>query len=261
MAIVALWVMNFSKMKTYQWVTGFIVNFFFTILFVEPLKVLIFTVFVAARKKPIWDQDHLDEDEKLPKIYFDPENPDNHKRSNKPKVIPPEYDPEYLEPLRFRRIQEGEMNAVVQDFLIYLVYLVIVVYVAEGPKDIDSFYMKENLEDMIVHGGLTCGRTEEAEPCKKEDLPTWHNWMSGQEEPNPWVDFMQIRDMNQWWMWVNTTLIPNVRVQNWYNGDPPYGLRGYLDDRVNRIIGRMVSSIFTTINNKDSSRICCHQAS
>ena len=22
-----------------------------------------------------------------------------------------------------------------------------------------------------------------------------------------------------------------------YNGDPPYGLRGYLDDRVNRIIG------------------------
>ena len=32
-------------------------------------------------------------------------------------------------------------------------------------------------------------------------------------------------------------MIPNVRVQNWYNGDPPYGLRGYLDDRVNRLIG------------------------
>ena len=166
MAIVALWVMNFSKMKTYQWVTGFVVNFFFTILFVEPLKVLIFTVFVAARKKPIWDQDHLDADEKLPKIYYDMENPDNLKRPNKPKNIPPEFDPEYLEPLRFRRIQEGEMNAVIQDFLIYLVYLVIVVYVAEGPKDIDSFYMKENLEDSIVHGGLTCGRTEEDEPCK-----------------------------------------------------------------------------------------------
>ena len=33
------------------------------------------------------------------------------------------------------------------------------------------------------------------------------------------------------------TLIPNVRVQPWYNKKPPYGLRGYLDDRVNRIIG------------------------
>ena len=36
---------------------------------------------------------------------------------------------------------------------------------------------------------------------------------------------------------MSSTLIPNVRVQNWYNGDPPYGLRGDLDDRVNRIIG------------------------
>ena len=41
-------------------------------------------------------------------------------------------------------------------------------------------------------------------------------------------------------MWVTHTLIPNVRVQNWYNGAPPYGLRGYLDDRVNRIIGYAV---------------------
>ena len=56
-------------------------------------------------------------------------------------------------------------------------------------------------------------------------------------EPNPYVDFNKVREVNQWWMWVNHTLIPNVRVQNWYNGAPPYGLRGYLDDRVNRIIG------------------------
>ena len=78
-------------------------------------------------------------------------------------------------------------------------------------------------------------------------MPTWHNWMTGEEEPNPWVDFMQIRDMNQWWMWVNTTLIPNVRVQNWYNGDPPYGLRGYLDDRVNRIIGILDQLILSNL--------------
>ena len=59
-------------------------------------------------------------------------------------------------------------------------------------------------------------------------------------EANPYVDFKKVREVNQWWMWVNHTLIPNVRVQNWYNGAPPYGLRGYLDDRVNRIIGYAV---------------------
>ncbi len=36
---------------------------------------------------------------------------------------------------------------------------------------------------------------------------------------------------------MNMTLIPNVRVQPWYNGKQPYGLKGYLDDRVNRLIG------------------------
>ena len=36
------------------------------------------------------------------------------KRRHKPKAEIPELDPEYLEPIRFRRIQEGEMNVVIQ---------------------------------------------------------------------------------------------------------------------------------------------------
>ena len=53
-----------------------------------------------------------------------------------------EYDPEYLEPLRHRRKQEGEMNAVIQDIIVYLCYLVVVMWVAEGPRHINSFYLK-----------------------------------------------------------------------------------------------------------------------
>ena len=37
---------------------------------------------------------------------------------------------------------------------------------------------------------------------------------------------IKVREVNQFWMWFNATLIPNVRVQSWYNDDPPYGLRG-----------------------------------
>ena len=77
MALVALYGMQFSKMKTYQWLTALVVNFFFTILIVEPCKVIVFTLFVAGRKKPIWDQDHLDADEELPTIYYDMEDPEN----------------------------------------------------------------------------------------------------------------------------------------------------------------------------------------
>lgn len=48
---------------------------------------------------------------------------------------------------------------------------------------------------------------------------------------------LKVQDVNQYWYWLENVLIPNVRVQPWYNGYPPYGLRGYLNDRVNRIIG------------------------
>ena len=53
----------------------------------------------------------------------------------------------------------------------------------------------------------------------------------------PYKNFDQIRDVNEWYGWLNITLLKNVRVQEWYNGKPPYGLRGYLEDRVNRLIG------------------------
>ena len=40
------------------------------------------------------------------------------------------------------------------------------------------------------------------------------------------ITYLQVRTVNQFWTWMDKTLIPNVRVQNWYNDDPPYGLRG-----------------------------------
>ena len=68
------------------------------------------------------------------------------------------------------------MNAVIQDILVYLCYLIIVVWVAEGPRHINSFYLKENLITTVIHGGLLCGRGEYDEPCDpKEDLPMWTN--------------------------------------------------------------------------------------
>ena len=54
----------------------------------------------------------------------------------------PEFDPAYLEPVRFRRMQEGEMNTVIQDICVYLIYVVIVLIVSFGNRDINSFYMK-----------------------------------------------------------------------------------------------------------------------
>ena len=60
---------------------------------------------------------------------------------------------------------------------------------------------------------------------------------------------IKVRDSNDWWTWFDRTLLPNVRVQLWYNQNPPYRLRGYLDDRVNRLIGY---AIVRQVREKDS---------
>lgn len=39
------------------------------------------------------------------------------------------------------------------------------------------------------------------------------------------------------WTWLRTSLVPGLRVPKWYNGDPPIGLRGFLADRSNRLMG------------------------
>ena len=42
---------------------------------------------------------------------------------------------------------------------------------------------------------------------------------------------------NDWWEWAHLTLVPELRAQAHYNGQAPYGLRGFIGDHTNRIMG------------------------
>ena len=185
-------------------------------------------MFIAVvQKRMNWDQDHLDADESLPKIYWNPNNLEQtNTTTNRAKAHAPTFDQDWLEPLRFKRIQEGEMNAVISELVVYMIYLFIVLKISYGNRDINAYPMKTNLLNTVVHGGVSIG-----------DYPTFTHPQSGKHVENRWKDFSKVRTSNHWWLWLHTTLLPSVRVQNWYNDDPPYGLRGYMDDRVNRIIG------------------------
>ncbi len=42
---------------------------------------------------------------------------------------------------------------------------------------------------------------------------------------------------NDWWTWAHETLVPQLRAGPYYNGDAPFGLRGFIGDKNNRIMG------------------------
>ena len=49
--------------------------------------------------------------------------------------------------------------------------------------------------------------------------------------------FIQINTTNDYWNWTQKTLIPELKAGPLYNGKPPYGLRGFVGDHTQRMIG------------------------
>ena len=127
------------------------------------------------------------------------------------------------------KLQEMEMRTVIRDITIYFVYITIIFIISYGNRDPNAYLQKYAMEQAIVFGGTNCDilpvDDPRYKPCKASDLPI------------KYINYNNIRDVNEWYGWLDLVLIPNVRVQPWYNGKPPYGLRGYLNDRVSRLIG------------------------
>ena len=55
------------------------------------------------------------------------------------------------------------------------------------------------------------------------------------QKPN--FDYKQIRTKFELWNWLETSFVTNIRAQQWYNGDNPRHLNGFINDKTNRMIG------------------------
>ena len=51
------------------------------------------------------------------------------------------------------------------------------------------------------------------------------------------LDLRKIQTIPDYWRWLKTSFVPNLRAQPWYNGAPPQFLSGFVNDRSNRLIG------------------------
>ena len=219
---------TFGNEKTYQWVSSMIVALFTSVLIIFPLYVFIISCCISLWfRKANMEDDHADMDEEDPTIYWDPNNPPIRRPRKKIKRIP--MKPDFKEQLQQTRIRELEMRTLVKELILYLFFCIVIFIVSYGNRDPNAFLEKEALQQAVIHGALNCGVLPEDDPgyieCDDEDVP------------EPYIDFMQVKDANEWWYWLEATLKSNVRVQQWYNGKQAYGLKGYMNDRVNRLIG------------------------
>ena len=76
--------------------------------------------------------------------------------------------------------------------MVYLIYIIIIFIISYGNRDPNAFLEKDALQKSVIHGALNCEILPEDDPAY---IPCDH-------VPKPYIDFMKVRDVNEWWYWV-----------------------------------------------------------
>ncbi|CAG0904504.1 unnamed protein product [Cyprideis torosa] len=172
------------------------------------MQVLLFSLFLTCicKQEPD-DEDDSDQDEREPHLQYNETWLENDTtESREPKVYRP-MTREGLYDLREKRKNEIQMWTIIKEIIIYTIYLIILIIIARGLRDPSAYYMRESMQESFI----------------------------GAEDPV--YSYPHVLEANKYWEWMHNVVFYELVVQNWYNGQPPFLLRGYLEDRVNRLMG------------------------
>ncbi|XP_071550540.1 polycystin-1-like [Panulirus ornatus] len=198
----------FGNSKATKWVTSLIISFFSSVLFIQPLKIFLMAMLMSAIfKSSNLDEDDVDEDEEDPKLEQDQSWLHAGTRHNR-TLQHHRVDEETLKKLREARLKEKKMWAVMKEIFAYTFFLWIFLILSYGNRDPNAYYLQMNLKNSFIHEGALDG-----------------------------TDFTKVTDTSRLWYYLYNGLLSDLRAQRHYNGKSPYGLRGFLNDQCNRILG------------------------
>ena len=147
------------------------------------------------------DDDDVEEDEEKAELAEEALWNRRSRRQDNSEFYP--IDEMFLVLLRRERIKEVEMQSVVKEIIAYAFFIMIVYFISYGNRDTMSYKLQAQMTQTFVI------------------------------EPG----YDKIVTSNDWWDWCHKTAVNGLRAQSFYNGMPPYGLRGFIGDKTNRILG------------------------
>jgi hypothetical protein len=106
-----------------------------------------------------------------------------------------------------------------RELILLLLFLITLYYVSYANRDVPTAHlMVKHLRHQLLN---TISNKDDVKNNKKIKM----------------YSFERIATLNGYWKWLRNDFVPNLRAQAWYNGQYPEDLRGYLNDKTNRIIG------------------------
>ncbi|XP_047471507.1 polycystic kidney disease protein 1-like 2 [Penaeus chinensis] len=117
-------------------------------------------------------------------------------------------DGEILDKIRTKRKEELQIYAIVREIAFYSLFIWLILILSYGNRDPSAYLLQRSLREAFLYEGYLDG-----------------------------TDFTQVTNADRLWFYMLNGLFPKLRADVLYNGKPPYGLRGFLNDHSNRIMG------------------------
>lgn len=147
------------------------------------------------------DDDDVDEDEEKVVVAEKGQWYGKSRRLDESEFYP--VDEEFLDKMRIKHKNEAAMTSIVKEIISYGLFILNIYFISYGNRDPMSWTLKNLMEESFI--------------------------------TNP--GFHEIVTSNDLWNWIHNTAVPGLRAQSFYNGMPAYGLRGFMGDKTNRIMG------------------------
>ncbi|KAF2354580.1 PKD/REJ-like domain [Trinorchestia longiramus] len=204
---------TWGEITTVKWFASFFTSFMLSILVAQWLKVAFASCLSSLCYTANLSIEDIDCDEELPHLKEDEEwafmTPlDNSTVRKVHRVTGVTHDVEKTAKLSTKLTKERDMKFIVRGILIYGVFLAALLVIVGDRTDYSQFLMQQHLTNTFI---------------KKK-----------------YVDLDMTKKAfttNEFWAWTKKVLMNEIRVQRWYNNKVPYGLRGFLNDKANRIVG------------------------
>ncbi|KAA0193578.1 hypothetical protein HAZT_HAZT011909 [Hyalella azteca] len=204
---------TWGEITTVKWFSSFFTTFLVSILVSQWLKVAFASCLGSICCSPNHSVEDIDCDEKLPQLkedetwaFMSPLDPSTVRKVH--RVIGATHDVDKTNKLSVKLTKNRDMKFIVRGIIIYCVFLAVLFIIVNDKTDYNAFLLQDNFKTVFI------------------DRPYFSRGR-----------LYELRNTDQFWRYAKSTIMSLTRAQRWYNGKTPYGLRGFLDDRANRMVG------------------------
>ncbi|CAF4101680.1 unnamed protein product, partial [Adineta steineri] len=205
---------EFGDVKTQQWLTSVLTGFFSSVIFTQPIKIICLAIFFICFCRNSKDDketsEYINDDDEF-NISSDEEylhSLEYHSLfSSQSRKSINRLNENEIAFARNQRLKEIQMWALIREFLIYFIFATLVFLINYSNREQNSFFQVNHLRAYLLNQRQTT------------------------------VDYTKINTIDEYWYWLENSFVSNIRAQQWYNGDIPQYLNGFLNDKSSRLIG------------------------